>query len=67
MIEELRAENGKEGVPKPILAKIAALNGKLTRAENDNKITNMMNIDFTKKIGMLNHEIKVQTRKPRRN
>ena len=57
MIEELRAENGKEGVPKPILAKIAALNGKLARAESDNKITNKMNREFTKEIDMMNHEI----------
>ena len=57
MIEELRAENGKEGVPKPILAKITALNGKLARAESDNKITNKMNREFTKEIDMMNQDI----------
>ena len=57
MIEELKAENGKEGVPKTLLAKIAGLNAKLARAESDIKITNEINRDYTKDINMLNHEI----------
>ena len=43
MIEELKAENGKDVVPKTILAKIAALNGKLARTKSDNKIKNEIN------------------------
>ena len=56
MIKELKAENAKEGVPKTILAKIAALNVKLARAESDIKITNDINRDYTKEIDMLMHE-----------
>ena len=57
MIEELKAENGKEGVPKTLLAKIAGLNAKLAGAESDIKITNNINRDYTKEIDMLNHDI----------
>ena len=47
MIKELKAENAEEGVPKTILAKIAALNVKLAKAESDIKITNDINRDYT--------------------
>ena len=57
IIEELKAENGKEGVPKTLLAKIAGLQVILARSESDNKITNDIFRDYTKEINMLNHEI----------
>ena len=57
MSEELKANNAKEVVSKTILTKIASLNGKLARAESDNKIINEINREYTKEIDILNHEI----------
>ncbi len=43
MIEELQADNGWEGVPKPILAKIADLQLKLCKAESNYKTSQIYN------------------------
>ena len=57
LIEELQAGNGKEGVPKPILAKIANLQVKLGRAESNSKISNEIIVDLQKENEELNHEV----------
>ena len=56
LIEELQAGTGKEGVPKPILAKIADLQVKLGRAESNFKTSNEINKDLTKENFELDQE-----------
>ena len=56
LIEELQAGTGKDGVPKPILAKIANLQVKLGRAESNSKIANEIIVDLQKENEELNHE-----------
>ena len=57
LIEELKAGNDKEGVPKPILAKIANLQVKLGRAESDLKTSKEIIVDYQKENEELNHEV----------
>ena len=56
LIEELQAGTGKEGVTKPILAKIADLQVKLGRAESNFKTSNEINKDLTKENFELDQE-----------
>ena len=57
LIEKLQAGTGKEGVPKPILAKIADLKVKLGRAESNFKISNDVYKDLSKETEDLDHKV----------
>ena len=57
MVEELEAGNGKEGVPKPVLAKIADLKVRLARAERNYETTNELYKDFIKEFTKIKAEL----------
>ena len=57
LVEELQAGTGQEGVPKPVLAKIANLQVKLGRAESNFKTSNEIIVDLQKENEELNHQV----------